>query len=69
MGCRVSDVYEAVWASPCLSDSRRLWNAVHILLRTAASLVWVSWSQGVKGQPQWGPTVCSTGTTGRKEAP
>ena len=47
---------------------RRLWNAVHILLRTAASLVWVSWSQGVKGQPRWGPTVCSTGTTGRKEA-
>lgn len=24
---------------------------MHILLRTAASLVWVSWSQAVKGQP------------------
>lgn len=26
-------------------------DAVRILLRLAASLVWVSWSQGVKGQP------------------
>lgn len=40
-------------------------NAVRILLRIAASLVWVSWSQGVKGQPRMlGPAVCSTGTTG-----
>lgn len=46
LGRAVSAVRQAA-----ASDSSCLRNAANILLRAAASLVWVSWSQGVKGQP------------------
>lgn len=66
LGRGVSDVSQGCKGKPCLSGSSRLWNAVHILLRTAASLVWVSWSQGVKSQlGSLVHAVCSVGEKGR----
>lgn len=62
----VSDVSEAV-RQACTSLTPCLWNAGNTLLRTAASLVWVSWSQ----RPAIVPGACrlQSRDNRRREAP